>query len=202
MLNVDVTATDEERAEFNEDLRIALQSGTLLPEEKMEIGGIENLKLARQMLILRVKKNRAAASQSANIQFQQQMMADDAKRKGEMEMLQFKTAVETQAKLAEIDGKAKIEAFLAEAKMRQISHEKEWEAYIEKIKSQGRWALETYKEDRKDDRTDLQATQQSMIVDQRHKQTPPVDFTQRKQQEMEVSMPEIPQLGQMEQITQ
>lgn len=200
LLNVSLRETEQERASLREDLSLALQTGAISLEDKIDIEDIENLKLARQTLKLRQQRNKEEAKNAAQQAFEQQMAAENAKSQAEMEMLQFKSAIETQAKLAEIDGKAKIEAFLAQAKLQQISLEKQWEMAIKKIETENRFGLETYKEDRKDSRTEKQATQQSRMIDQRQNQTGAMNF--EKQQESNVSMPQMPELGQVENITQ
>jgi len=52
----------------------------------------------------------------------------------------------------------------------------EQDVYLTKIDAMASLSKEEYKEDRKDKRTEKQATQQSEILDQRNKDKDPIDF--------------------------
>jgi hypothetical protein len=70
----------------------------------------------------------------------------------------------------EMKMKQEIEAPLREQEFQE-------DVFLAKIKSAGDWDMKKYLEDRKDERTNLQATQQSKMVSQRAKDTQPIDFS-------------------------
>ena len=57
-----------------------------------------------------------------------------------------------------------------------LDHEHELNMELEGMKTEKAKASETMKEDRKDQRTKIQATQQSELIDQRNNQKPPKNF--------------------------
>jgi hypothetical protein len=69
---------------------------------------------------------------------------------------------------------------------------------LKKLEIEGFSARDGNKEDRKDKRTEKQASQQSRMISQRKKDLPPTDFEGENQQQVQgPPMGEMPPMGQM-----
>ena len=62
------------------------------------------------------------------------------------------------------------------AKKELMAQEFQYNMQLKGLETQGQKQKESEKEDRKDQRTQLQATQQSKLIDQRQNNTPPKNF--------------------------
>jgi hypothetical protein len=70
----------------------------------------------------------------------------------------------------------------AELKKQLMDHEFEIQIRLKKLEVDGLKDKESFKEDRKDERTKIQATQQSELIDQRKKDSPPKNFLEEEQE--------------------
>jgi hypothetical protein len=171
---------EEERGMLENNIQTALSAGLIDLDDAIDIREIKNLKLANQLLKLRRRKKleRDQAMQQQNMQVQaqsnielQQASAEMAIQKEQaitqqkMQLLQLEDQLDQGKMQREIDAKKELMEF--EFQINQRLKELEAEVYKNK---------ESYKEDRKDDRTKLQATQQSELIDQRKNGTPPKSF--------------------------
>ena len=86
--------------------------------------------------------------------------------------------LETQMKLESIktDGKSQLMAQEASIKQSLLEQEFQYDMQLKQMELGMRSQGETLKEDRKDQRTKMQATQQSELIDQRANQKPPKNF--------------------------
>ena len=100
---------------------------------------------------------RAAAE--AEIQKGQAMMA------GQAQMEQMKAEIESQKMTQEVEHKKELMAL-----------EFQYNMYLKNAEVEGMKSREKEKEDRKDERTKIQATQQSELIDQRNSGKPPKNF--------------------------
>jgi hypothetical protein len=168
--------------EFREDMSIALNDGSISVEEKSEAINIfkVNPKLAKQYLAYRRRKNMQMKSEEnermLQVKSQNDAMAAQAKTKADTEAYQYKKQIDlqfesemAQIRLMEYQGKNEIDAPKEDKEFQQ-------EVYLAQIASKGKESLEAYKEDRKDERTKKQASQQSKMITQRHNNTEPIDF--------------------------
>ena len=78
------------------------------------------------------------------------------------------------------EGKHKLEQqkMLQEAKLKKVlmDHEFQLNMQLKQVETEGLDKKEKYKEDRKDERTRIQASQQSELIDQRNTGKPPKRF--------------------------
>jgi hypothetical protein len=110
------------------------------------------------------------ANQDSQIQISQaasQAKAQQAQMEGQIKM-QVQQAV-NQGKLDELQKEA-------ELKLELMAREFEYQMQIKQRESDVLNQRDTAKEDRKDDRTKLQASQQSKMIDQRNADKAPIDF--------------------------
>jgi hypothetical protein len=172
----------EAMQEFREDLTIGLNDGSISVEEKAEATNIfkTNPKLAKQYLAYRRRKNMQLKSEEnermLQVKSQNDAMAAQAKVQADTEAYQYKRQIDleyesrmSQIRLMEHQGMNEINAPKEDKEFQQ-------EVYLTQIASKGKENLEAYKENRKDERTKKQASQQSKMIDQRHNNKAPIDF--------------------------
>ena len=183
---------EEEKAQLEQNIQMALQQGDINLEDAIDIRQIKNLKLANNVLKQRRKKKQAQeqANQQANIQAQASAQADSAEKVALSEVqkqeaisgskVQFEQAVNQM----EIQ-RMQIAAQLEQEKM-QIQHE--YDMALKSIDVQAIEKKENMIEDRKDKRSKMEATQQSELISQRQNDSLPKNF---EQQDMAQSMPSV-----------
>ena len=159
---------------------MAIQQQIIELADAIDVREIKNIKLANQLLKIRRKKklDRDQAIQQQNIQAQAQANQQSA---------QAAAQAEIQKNQALNAGKAEIEQLksqLDSQKMTQeVQHKKElmqlefeMNMQLKGIEVEGVKSREKEKEDRKDERTKIQASQQSELIDQRKNEKPPKNF--------------------------
>jgi len=179
---VEMIPSQKEMDSFMEDLRIALTEGTIDVEDKIEAERIArtNMKLSRRYLIYRRRKRTKQRME------EQSIMAKE-KSQNDMASAQAATQAKTQAyamqKQVDIDAEAKLSSIRLneyqvkkqiEAPGEQTKFQQE--AYLEQMKIANTMNLNKYKEDAKDQRLDRQSSQNSEMIEQRKKETGPIDF--------------------------
>lgn len=179
-INIELTPDEEERAKLEGDITFEIQQGNLGVEDKYAILGIKNLSLASKYLSIkkekRMKERQEQKMQEINAQTQGNMQSAQAASEGKAQLIQLEgqsKAMVEQARVA-----AEIEKMKAEVEMKLMLMEKEfgYQMQLKGIEVDGMKSKETMKEDRKDERTKLQASQQSKMIEQRKKDLPAVSF--------------------------
>jgi len=177
---IDLMPDDEEKAILENNIQMALQQQSIDLEDAIDLRDIKNVKLANQLLKIRRKKkmDKDQALQERNMQMQSQMnqQAAQAAAQGEVQKNQALTA--SQGELEQLKGQ------LASQKMEQeVEHKKElmqlefqMNMQLKGMEVDGKKTGEKEKEDRKDERTKIQATQQSEMIEQRNGGKPPKNF--------------------------
>jgi len=179
-INIELTPDEEERAKLEGDITFEIQQGNLGVEDKYTILGIKNLSLASKYLSIkkekRMKERQEQKMQEINAQTQGNMQSAQAASEGKAQLIQLEgqsKAMVEQARVA-----AEIEKMKAEVEMKLMLMEKEfgYQMQLKGIEVDGMKTKESMKEDRKDERTKLQATQQSKMIEQRKKDLPAMTF--------------------------
>jgi len=183
---------EEEKAQLEQNIQMALQQGDINLEDAIDIRQIKNLKLANNVLKQRRKKKQAQeqANQQANIQAQASAQADSAEKVALSEVqkqeaisgskVQFEQAV-NQMEIQRMQIAAQIE----QQKM-EIQHQ--YDMALKGMDVQAIEKKENMIEDRKDKRSKMEATQQSELISQRQNDSLPKNF---EQQDMAQSMPSV-----------
>ena len=177
---LELAPDEEEKARLENNIQVALQQNSINLEDAIDIREVRNIKLANQLLKIRRKAKQAIDQQIAqqNIQAQAQANAASAERA---------TAAEMQKQQALNEGKAQMEQVKANLEMQKLEREAQLKKELMQIEFEMNMQLrqaeanilkqrEKQKEDRKDERTKIQATQQSELIDQRKKDTGPKSF--------------------------
>ena len=171
---------EEERAQLEQNVQVALQSGGIDLEDAIDIRQIKNLKLANQMLKIKrkVKMERDQKAQQANIMAQADAQAQTAERTAMAEVQKQEAVASTKVSIE----KAKQEMDLqkmqqaAQIKQAEMQQQFQYDMQLKQLEMQVVNQKETFKEDRKDKRTKIQATQQSEMISQRKNDGLPIDF--------------------------
>jgi hypothetical protein len=171
---------EEERAMLEQNIQVALQQGSIYLEDSIDIREVKNLKLANQLLKQRRKRKmeQDQKAQQANIQAQAQANAEQAERAAMNEVQKQQALAETTLQIEQGKSQFAIQKMREEAEIKKQLMELEFQFNIELAKKQGeaKRSEESYKEDRKDERTKIQATQQSELIDQRKNDLLPKNF--------------------------
>lgn len=179
-INIELVPDEEERAKLEGDISLEIQQGTLGVEDKFAILNIKNTKLAYKYLSV-VKKKRLKERQEqkqAEVQAQTQsnIQSSQASAESKAQLIQLESQGKMQ--LEQMMNDMSIQKLSAEvmAKKELMELEFNYNMQLKGIEVNNTRAKEMEKEDRKDRRTELQATQQSKILEQRKKDLPPINF--------------------------
>jgi len=171
---------EEEKAILENNIQMALQQQSIELEDAIDLREIKNIKLANQLLKIRrtKKQERDRRLQLENIQAQSQSNTQAAQASAQIEMQ--KDQALTQSKLQLEQAKSQ---FDSQKMQQEVMHKKElmelefqYNIQLKNIEVDGMKNREKEKEDRKDKRTKIQATQQSEMIEQRNSGKPPKNF--------------------------
>ena len=171
---------EEQKQVLEQNIQIALQAGQIDLEDAIDIREVANLKLANQMLKKR-RKDKAARdqqAQQANIQAQAQSNAQLAEQTAMAEANKQQILTEQKMQLEKAKSDFEVQKMEREAQIKQQLMELEFNYNMQLTQAQGqaKKQQEEFKEDRKDERTKIQATQQSELIDQRKNDLLPKNF--------------------------
>jgi len=177
---IELQPDEEEKGRLENNIQMALQQKSIELEDAIDLREIRSVKLANQLLKIRRKKkeSRDRKLQMENIQAQTQSNAQSA---------QAAAQAEVQKEQALLQGKVQFEQMKAEidaGKMQQevvlkkelMALEFQYSMQLKGVEVDGVNSREKQKEDRKDERTKIQATQQSEMIEQRNSGKPPKNF--------------------------
>jgi hypothetical protein len=171
---------EEEKQVLENNIQMALQQQSIELEDAIDLREIRNIKLANQLLkIRRVKKQEKDRQlQLENIQAQANSNTQAAQAAAQTDVQKNQALNASKAELMQM------EAQISAQKMQQeVMHKKElmelefqYNMQLKGIEVDGMKEREKQKEDRKDERTKIQATQQSEMIEQRNSGKPPKNF--------------------------
>jgi len=176
---------EEEKAQLEQSIQIALKMGGINLEDAIDIREINNIKLANQLLKLKRKQKQAYEQQvqQQNIQMQAQANAKAAEQAAMSEVQKQEALANTQLQIEQGKSQFEIARMEKEAQIKrelmQVKHE--FDMKLAQLDVEARTMKEQEIEDRKDKRTKIQATQQSEMISQRKNDTMPVDFENNEQ---------------------
>jgi hypothetical protein len=177
---LDLEPEEEDKAQLEQNIQIALQTGNIDLDDVIDIRQISNMKLANQLLKQKkkVKAKKAQQAQLANIQAQAQANSETAERAALAEMQKQQALAQTQLQIEQGISQFKIQQLQQEAEIKKqlMAEEFNYKMQLAQIQANGQYNKEQEKEDRKDKRTKIQGTQQSELIDQRKNNTLPKDF--------------------------
>ena len=165
---------------LEQNIQMALQQNQIFLEDAIDIREIKNLQLANQVLkYKRTKKQQAdQEAQMANIQAQADSNSEAAERANMADVQKAQALNETNVQFEKAKSDFEIQRMqtAAEIEREQMAQQFEYDMKLKQAELENQKAKEKEIEDRKDNRTKLQATQQSKMIDQRKNNSLPIDF--------------------------
>jgi len=177
---LELSPDDEQKGMLENNIQTALSAGLIDLEDAIDIREVKNLKLANQLLKLRRKKKleRDQQMQQENIQAQAQANAQAQQVAAQAEVQKDQALFQTKAQLEQMKAQIDQQKMQSEVQLKKelMALEFQYNMQLKGIEVDGQKQKESSKEDRKDERTKMQATQQSELIDQRKNDSPPKNF--------------------------
>jgi len=177
---LELTPDEEEKAILENNIQMALQQKNIELEDAIDIREIKSIKLANQLLKIRRKKklDKDQAIQQQNMQQQAQLNQQSAQVAAEADVQKNQALNAGKAELMQMEAQIEANKMMQEVEMKKQLMELEFQynMQLKGIEVEGMKSREKEKEDRKDERTKIQATQQSEMIDQRNSGKPPKNF--------------------------
>ena len=179
-ISITLMPDEEEKAMLENNIQTALSAGLIDLSDAIDIREVRNLKLANQLLKLRRKKKQEKDQlmQQQNMQAQAQANMQAQQMAAQTEMQKDQALFQTKAQLEQLKGQIDTQKIQVEvdAKKQLMELEFQYNMQLKGIEVENAKRKEGEIEDRKDNRTKLQATQQSELIAQRQNDSAPVDF--------------------------
>jgi|TARA_R110000824_G_scaffold89355_1_gene219155 hypothetical protein len=171
---------DEDKAMLEQNIQMALQQQQIYLEDAIDIRQINNIKLANQVLkYRRVKKqeqDQKQQQQTIESQSQANQQATEAAAMQEVEKQQALS--QTQIEIEQAKSQFEIQRMQSDASIKRelMAQEFEYDMKLKQMDIKVGQQKEQEIENRKDQRTKIQATQQSQMISQRQSGGIPTDF--------------------------
>jgi len=177
---IELMPDEEEKQMLENNIQVAIAQQSIDLEDAIDIREIKNIKLANQLLKLRrvKKQQRDQAIQQQNIQAQSQANMQAQQASAQLEVQKAQVLAQSEAQLEQLKAglDSQKQAQEVEYKKQLMQLEFQMNMQLKNMEVEGQKSKEKEKEDRKDERTRIQATQQSELIDQRKSEKPPKNF--------------------------
>jgi len=177
---IELAPDEEEKAMLENNIQAAISKNSIELEDAIDIREIKNVKLANQLLKLRRKKKieQDQAMQQQNIKAQSQANAESQQVAAQAEVQKQQALTQSKIELETAKSQLEQQKQQQEANLKKelMNHEFELNMKLKEKELETTKMKESTKEDRKDERTRIQASQQSELIDQRNNQAPPKKF--------------------------
>jgi hypothetical protein len=177
---IEIEPDEEEKQRLEQNIQQSIQAKQIDLDDAIDIRSVKNFTLANSLLKIKKKKKQKEDMQiqQQNIQMQSEANSQSAQAasQGRIQEEQLKSQMESQ--LIQMKSQLDMQKMQAQKEIDkeilQMKHQ--FELQLKQMEKQISSSNDKYKEDRKDSRTDKQATQQSKLIRQRKQDLPPVDF--------------------------
>ena len=170
----------EEKQLLENNIQIALQAQMIDLDDAIDVREIKSLKIANQFLKLKKKQKqqRDQQMQQQNIQAQSQAQQQQQQAAAQAEVQKQQQLTQSEIQLETAKNGLKLEYLKQEANLKKDLMEFEFNLNLklQEGETSRSMASESMKEDRKDERTRIQASQQSELIEQRKSGKPPKRF--------------------------
>ena len=177
---IELSPDDEEKAILEANIQAALAQQSIELEDAIDLREIKNLKLANQLLKIRRRKKVAKDQkmQQENIRAQSQANIQAQQAAAQSEIQKQQALAQTQMSIEQAKVGFETEKLQQEANIKKelMALEFQYNMQLKGLEVEGSKSKEKQREDRKDKRTKIQATQQSELIDQRNNNKPPKNF--------------------------
>ena len=179
-ISLELMPDEEQKSLLENNIQVALQQGSIDLSDAIDIREVRNIKLANQLLKVKQKKRqeRLQVEQQANIQAQAQANAQAQQVAAQAEIQKDQALFQTKAQLEQLKGQLRQQEMATEvaAKKELMGLEFQYNMQLKGVEVDGAKSKEKEVEDRKDQRTRIQGTQQSEMINQRKNDLPPKNF--------------------------
>ena len=177
---IELTPDEEQKAILENNIQVAIAQGLIDLEDAIDLREIKNIKLANQLLKIRRKKKqeREQKMQQENMQAQAQANAQAQQVAAQAEVQKSQALFQIQSQMEQMKGQMKSQQMQQEALLKKelMTLEFQFNMQLKEAEVKTKKNDEAYKEDRKDERTKIQATQQSEMIEQRNSGKPTKNF--------------------------
>jgi hypothetical protein len=177
---IQLSPDEEEKQMLENNIQVAVQAGLIDLSDAIDLREIKNLKLANQLLKIRrdQKQKKDQKIQQENIQAQAQANAQAQQVAAQAEVQKSQALTEQKIGLEQAKAQIDTQKLMQEAALKKELMQLEFQMnmQLKGLEVSGRKSEIQEKEDRKDDRTKIQATQQSELINQRKNDLPPKNF--------------------------
>jgi len=178
---IELKPDTDAKQQLEQNIQIALSEGSITLDDIIDIRGISNIKLANELIkVRRVKREKMKNEQQekmAKIQTEAQIQSAQTAAQSAMDKIQ----AESQAKLALVQAEAEAASRKIneekEAKLVLMEREYQYNLVMRGIESEATVYANKLKEDKKDARQNKQNTDASKMIEQRHNNGSPIDFS-------------------------
>ena len=177
---LELAPDEEEKQMLENNIQVAIGQNNIDLDDAIDVRQVKNVKLANQLLKLRRRKKQEKDQEIAqqNIQAQAQANAQAQQVAAQAEVQKQQALTQSKIQLEQAKSEMEMQKLQAEAGLKKDLMQLEFQMNmaLQKVKSDGETQKINKKEDRKDERTKIQACQQSELIDQRKKDLPPKNF--------------------------
>ena len=168
---IELAPDEEEKQMLENNIQAAIAQQGIDLEDAIDIREIKNVKLANQLLKVK-RKNKIEKDQQIaqeNIQAQSEANAQAQQVAAQAEVQKQQAVTQSQAQLEQVKAQIEIQRQQQEALLKKdlMNHEFQLNMQLKQVEVDVEKSKENNKEDRKDERTRIQASQQSELIDQR-----------------------------------
>ena len=153
------------------NIQQALAKDQIYLEDAIDIREIKNIKLANQLLKVRRRKKlqQDQESQQRNIQAQADANSQNTQVAAQMEIQKNEAITGQKVQLIQIENNLEMQKMQQEKELKKelMKYEFDLNMALKDKEGEAFNNKEKYKEDRKDERTRIQASQQSQLIEQR-----------------------------------
>jgi len=177
---IELAPDEEEKQMLENNIQVALQQQSIDLEDAIDLREIKSVKLANQVLKIRRKKKleRDQQMQQENIRAQADANAQQQQAAAQSEVQKQQALTQAQISLEQAKSQMKAQSMVQETELKKqlMQLEFNYDMQLKQLEVDVAAGKEKEKEDRKDERTRIQASQQSEMIDQRNNQKPPKNF--------------------------
>jgi len=177
---IEVAPDEEEKAQLEGNIQMAMQRDQITLEDAIDIRQMKNLKLANELLKMKRKDKgkKDMENEQAKIQMQTQGNIQSSQAAAQSALQKVQAESQAKAQLAQAQMQFDIQRMQAEAQIKEqlMSVEFNYNMQLKGMEVSQIKQLDMDKEKAKDDRTKIQATQQSKLIEQRQKDLPAMNF--------------------------
>jgi len=177
---IELMPDEEEKMMLENNIQMSLQQQSINLEDAIDVRQINNVKLANQVLKLRRKKKAEQDQmiQQQNIQAQAQANMEAQQAAAQMEVQKQQALAQSDAQLEQLKAQLESQKMQQEvqAKQQLMALEFQYNMQLKGMEVETTKGKEKEKEDRKDERTRIQASQQSELIEQRKGNQPAKKF--------------------------